>query len=294
MVSQLTVDVVIPTLGRPSLLRAIESVRAQTHGKTRPIVVLDDPSQETYVRGILDATDLLVVTSGAVGGGSARNLGLDASSADLVAFLDDDDWWDDRKLEKQADAIASANATVVFTHTVFHETNGNTRILPEGPFDDSTNIADYLVVRPRLRHGHGYMQSSSLLFDRRVHSDIRWDDSLPKHQDWDFVLRLSTSPDSVFIFVEEALVHVQQGSTGSISKKRTALSSQKWLDKHAALMTHRPRGDFIATQILRAHLTNRDISSALKTCVLLLRERPHLAAVAIGLSGAVESVRRHS
>jgi len=292
MQNALSVDVIIPTVGRSSLSKAIDSVRDQTHGSVRLIVVLDDPRQESSVRELILPDDMLIVTSGSIGGGAARNAGLDASNSDLVAFLDDDDWWEPAKLEKQAEIVASGAASVVFTHTVFHQSDGSTRLLPEGPFDASDSVASYLVLRPGLRHGYGYMQSSSLLVDRRLHGHIRWDDTLPKHQDWDFIVALSSLKDSTFAFVELPLVHVQQGSAASISRKRTAEASQKWLDKHTALLSPRARGDFIATQVLRSQLASFDVRGAVKTCSVLARNRPHLSALIIGLSGTVEALKQ--
>jgi glycosyltransferase involved in cell wall biosynthesis len=110
-----TVDVVIPTMGRESVQRALESVRAQTHAVSTTFVVLDDPLREEWVRSILRSNEVLIVTGGRLGGAEARNLGARASEAAFVAFLDDDDWWEPGKTFAQLRALLGQDAAVSFT-----------------------------------------------------------------------------------------------------------------------------------------------------------------------------------
>src|SRR4051812_23968700 len=98
------VTVVVPTMGRPEVLKALESVRGQTYTEVHTIVVLDDPSREPFVRGVLEE-ETLIVTSGRTGGANARNVGLRAAATEFVAFLDDDDWWEPAKLSEQVQEL---------------------------------------------------------------------------------------------------------------------------------------------------------------------------------------------
>ncbi|WFR73550.1 glycosyltransferase [Prescottella defluvii] len=61
------ISVVIPTVGRDELARALDSVRAQTRPCDDVIVVLDRPSEAERVRAVLDS-ERLIITDGGVGG----------------------------------------------------------------------------------------------------------------------------------------------------------------------------------------------------------------------------------
>src|SRR5690606_30513180 len=111
----LRVDVVIPTIGRPTLARSVRSVNEQSV-EARAIVVLDRPELLQEVTSSLAGLKYdLLVTSGAVGGAVARNEGFQLGKSEWVAFLDDDDWWDITYLESRLNVLLTTpNATAVF------------------------------------------------------------------------------------------------------------------------------------------------------------------------------------
>src|SRR5690349_20594494 len=89
-----SISVVVPTVGRPELLRALRSVRAQCTRSRIEVIVVDDgdPGAE-LPSGAASLADCVIHTEGRVGGARARNLGIAAASGDMVALLDDDDEW---------------------------------------------------------------------------------------------------------------------------------------------------------------------------------------------------------
>jgi glycosyltransferase involved in cell wall biosynthesis len=107
-----TVDVVICAHTEQrwdDLLAAITSVRHQTVAPSRVIVVVDH-APGLHAR-LASATDVEVIANaGAQGLSSARNTGIAAASADVVAFLDDDasaaSDWIERLLEGYANPFA--------------------------------------------------------------------------------------------------------------------------------------------------------------------------------------------
>jgi glycosyltransferase involved in cell wall biosynthesis len=109
------VDVVIPAFDAADHLReAVASVRAQTHAVARVIVVDDGSSDATaQIAAELGAPVELVRMPVNRGAAAARNAGIAASSAPLVAFLDADDRWLPDKLARQCAALA-ADATLAF------------------------------------------------------------------------------------------------------------------------------------------------------------------------------------
>jgi histidinol-phosphate phosphatase family protein len=96
-------DVVIPTIGRPSLVTLLEALAAARGPRPAQLIVVDDRrSQDTPLvpKGTaLDALPCQVVRGRAAGPAAARNTGWGAAGSHWVAFLDDDvvpgaDWFE--------------------------------------------------------------------------------------------------------------------------------------------------------------------------------------------------------
>ena len=86
-------DIVIPTIGRPSLAPLLDSLAAQVDTLPGQIVLVDDRRQvRSSLPGIDDAlaSRIRVVRGAAAGPAAARNAGWRSSHAAWVAFLDDD------------------------------------------------------------------------------------------------------------------------------------------------------------------------------------------------------------
>lgn len=88
-------DVVIPTIGRPSLLRLLHGLAASAGPPPGRIVIVDDrrPGAAPLALGELEGAlpaPVLLLARGGHGPASARNLGWRACDAAWVAFLDDD------------------------------------------------------------------------------------------------------------------------------------------------------------------------------------------------------------
>ena len=99
------VTVIIPSIGRSSLVLAVESVLAQTRAVEKILVVADGLESESRVRTILSSvkSDSVEILTSARHGAPAgvRNFGLARVTTELVALLDDDDGWFDEKINSQ-------------------------------------------------------------------------------------------------------------------------------------------------------------------------------------------------
>ena len=113
------VSVVLPTYNRASTLRrAVDSVLCQDFGDFELIVVDDGSRDQTasILSDIDDARLRVIRLPENRGQAHARNVGLDAASADLAAFQDSDDVWHPNKLSRQVAAIrAIPDASVVYS-----------------------------------------------------------------------------------------------------------------------------------------------------------------------------------
>jgi glycosyltransferase involved in cell wall biosynthesis len=113
------VSVVVPTHRRPGhLARTLASILSQSHPPDEVLVVSDGEDPET--RRVVAACDRRIVSCTEIAHqgrpAPARNAGLRKAQGDLIAFCDDDDLWEPRKLERQL-AILGARPDVALVHT---------------------------------------------------------------------------------------------------------------------------------------------------------------------------------
>jgi glycosyltransferase involved in cell wall biosynthesis len=247
-----TVGVVIPTTGRATVVRAIRSVLDQTYGVQAVVVVVDGPVSR--LAGLELPQDPRVRTVTALperGGNAARAVGIRSLTTDLVALLDDDDEWLAEKLEKQVaawqeHAAASGQSVVVACRALEVEVDGSPRkIFPRKVIQASDRVADYLFVRRSLRPDGGKLASSMLLFDRCLVDVVPLATDLPRHQDWDWLLRVDDQDAATIIAVEETcLRYTIQAPADSTSVARGWRGSWDWVQSRP-MLTPRDRADFL-------------------------------------------------
>jgi GT2 family glycosyltransferase len=184
-----TVCVILPTRGRPELLReAVESVVAQDYaGDIDVIVVHDQEEPQTELKeleGKCRSITLLNNTH-AEGLAGARNTGLDNTDAAFIASCDDDDFWDEDKLRVQITRmLAEPDLTVLGAG--IRLLMGEDHVV-EWP-GNSPDITRAQLLRSRRKELH----SSTLLIRREVFDHIGgYDETLPMSyaEDYEFLLR---------------------------------------------------------------------------------------------------------
>lgn len=182
------VSVVIPTYkNRGGLLRSIDSVLAQECEAFVEVIVVDDNApdsvsrQETglVMKQFVDNEHVVYICHEAnKNGAAARNSGVRASHGDYIAFLDDDDLFLPGKLQKQIEYLdrnQSQDAVYCFAQR------------------------DGQVVSTKMLEGDGTREilllesnyfTPSLMFRRSAVEAIRgFDETFPRHQDYDLMLR---------------------------------------------------------------------------------------------------------
>jgi glycosyltransferase involved in cell wall biosynthesis len=164
---------------------AVRSALAQD-GARLEVCVVDDGSSEPVVLPTDLATDprvTLIRLAAPSGSAAARNAGLAATSADLVAFLDDDDVWLPGKLERQVAALRAGGPGTVMVACGFEVWEGSRLVAAAVP-PAGVNSGELLA--------HPCVWPSTVLVRRSaVEAAGGFDESLARAQDWDLWLRIA-------------------------------------------------------------------------------------------------------
>ena len=116
------VSIITPVYNSEKFLaKSIESVVNQTYGNWEHIIV-DDQSADSspdIIRRYAAKDDRIIpiFLDKNVGAGPARNRAIEASSGQIIAFLDSDDFWLEKKLEIHVAFMVKENAA--FSHTSY-------------------------------------------------------------------------------------------------------------------------------------------------------------------------------
>lgn len=181
------VSVIIPTFNRAHMLgEAIDSVLTQDISDMELFVVDDGSTDDTgKILAGYDAR-LTVLRQVRRGVSAARNLGIENSRADLIAFLDSDDIWLPGKLSRQLQFFReNRDALICQTEEVW--------------------IRNGVRVNPKNRHrkpsGDIFFPSlelclvspSAVMMRRKLFREIgRFDETLPACEDYDLWLRIAS------------------------------------------------------------------------------------------------------
>jgi glycosyltransferase involved in cell wall biosynthesis len=276
------------------LLRAVESIAAQTVRERLEIIVVDDSScgidQQALAAAALPVPLRRVTPKPNLG---QRSSGVEASIGEWIAFLDDDDSWDPRKIELQLQAareIESRGQWAVISCRIQHTFDDQSRVatgVPARVMADGDSVGRYLFVArdPSVRRACLY--TSTLLVSRALALAVPWR-RLPRHQDWDWLLRADARDNVVVRHRSEVLATIHIGSLGSISASADWQASLEWAREDARdLLDPRAYADFIAGQVLRYALTARSLRGTASALGELVRNRtiPTPKSLLVGVSG---------
>jgi len=184
------VSVIIPTYKRPQFTReTIESVKSQTF-QDFELIVLEDQGQ---------------------GVAATRNLGVAQAKGKYIAFLDSDDLWDKRKLEKQLKNLHD--------HPEYKICHTDEKWIRHGK---------HLNQMKKHQKYHGWIfdkclplciiSASSIIMEREVFDELGgFDESLPVCEDYDLWLRMTLRYPIAYL--DEKLVIKRGGHADQLSRK---------------------------------------------------------------------------
>ncbi|MCU7932941.1 MAG: glycosyltransferase [Candidatus Thiodiazotropha sp. (ex Codakia rugifera)] len=246
------VSVVIPSYNRAHTLpRALDSVLTQSYTPLEVIVVDDGSSDETPVLMNNQYRQCRYIHQPNLGVSSARNLGIEKSQGEWIAFLDSDDCWKPDKLQRQAEALGkSPGCRLCHTEEIW--------------------IRNGVRVNQMHKHtksgGHIFqcclplcvISPSSVVLHRSLFDEYGlFDTELPACEDYDLWLRICAQ--EAVLFVDEPLIEKYGGHDDQLSHRHWGMDRfrvyalQKLLDNQCL-----EDGDRLAT-----------IKTLVKKCAIL-------------------------
>ncbi len=214
-----SVSVIIPNYNYGRFLgEAIESVLAQTFPCAEIIVVDDGSTDESLeVLARYEKDGIKVIRQKNSGVGAARNAGARASSGNLIAFLDADDFWQPQKIEKQVERLlADEEFGLVTCGLREFDASGNI-IDTYTKGKEGWCAEDILLIKP-VTAGPG---SSSLLW-RKVFEQVGgFDERKEMHptEDWEFSYRVARVTKIAFL-PEILVAYRNHGGNGHLQIPR--------------------------------------------------------------------------
>ena len=206
------VSVIIPTFNRAVFLaEAVKSVLEQTYTDFE-LIVVDDGSND-------NTKEVLEPFAGRIryfyqpnrGPSSARNLGICQAKGRYLSFLDSDDLWLPRKLEKQMAFIDSyPDCKICYTDEIW--IRHGRRVNPKKKHQKYSGwifqrMLPLCIVSP-----------SSVLIERAVFDKVGlFDESLPACEDYDLWLRIGRYYP--FYFISEPLIIKRGGHADQLSRQ---------------------------------------------------------------------------
>lgn len=231
------VSVILPTYNRAyTLHRSINSVLCQTYQDFN-LIVVDDASMddtEDIVNYFKDERIIYKKLSKNVGGAGARNIGLQLAQGEYVAFQDSDDEWTCMHLHKSIASLdVEDDVGAVFSDFIQIGDFG-CRMMPIW-MDKSMNVNFYETLLWRNVVG-----TPTLVARRSALESVGgFDESMPRYQDWELVLRLAKVVRFKYRKEPSVLSYVHEDGISQNSEAHL-IALEKIYEKHVESINKNP------------------------------------------------------
>lgn len=205
------VSVIIPTYNRYELLNhSIRSVLANTYKNVEIIVINDCSTDQRYYSGELEKyekttiihlpVNMRVKHNVSAAQGMTRNYGLEIAKGEWIAFLDDDDFYIETKIEKQLAAMKEYN-NILFSTTNMYMINHRSISMDKLDFNITPSHDDYknkiLNLEMVLKNNH--ISNSSVIIHHSIVKKTGKQHIVPREEDWDYWKRALQYTDCLYI-----------------------------------------------------------------------------------------------
>lgn len=236
------VSIIMPTYNRGYIIgNAIQSVIKQTDFHWE-LIIVDDGSEdntEEVVKAFSDPRVIYIKNEENRGANDARNCGFAVAKGNFLAFLDSDNIWNKKMIERQMEVLPTSENDVAFSFCKQEVIDEDVHIFPSVEFD-----VHYL--KETLRRGN-VVDTNTVILKREVFEAVDgFDTKMPRMQDWEFFFRVIVVHHYKAIFISEILdTNVVQSNSISRNNQKYCKALKRFLGKHYLYFT---------SEELRGHL----------------------------------------
>ena len=196
----MTISIIIPTKGRPSLARTLLSIKPQISPDDEVVTVSDGP--QPAARDIVAAMGppfrFIHGPTTNQWGHAQRTIGMMAANGNYLAFMDDDDIYLPGALDAMRKAIAETDGGLILFRMKHHE--------------------DVFWRKPRIWLGNVSTQMILLQNDPSRFGEWKPHPTMPKGQGGDYIFISETAskwPREKIVFREEVIAQLTQHNWGA-------------------------------------------------------------------------------
>ncbi|NRA94506.1 MAG: glycosyltransferase family 2 protein [Psychroserpens sp.] len=257
------VSIIIPYYNRlGKLKRTLDSIDRQTY-KNVEVIIVDDCSNEENSPELLLTPQIKYIRNKVnQGPGLSRNIGMDHANGDYIAFLDSDDYWNEKFLELTLEALKSNHkAIMAYANGYYVDEQGNVleEMRKEAPKQET--------ILPNILDDGRPWGTGGCVWDLNQIKDIRWIDSRT-WEDYAFDIEVAIRCNTI-AYVDSFLVYYDRSDDPEkISVQKDYLKSE--IAKNKVLV-------YITNLIADSRFSNSKpiksllLSHALTNCMFLLR-----------------------
>ena len=256
--------------------RALRSINAQTYKRMDVILVNDYPEDERLsdkLQVLCDSFEPKVrylAMAKNSGANAARNYGASKALGEYIGFLDDDDEWDEKKVELQLKKMGNPNVGIVYCNTwanseKFHNTTIHYK--EKRPEGDLYSI---------LFHGNVIGSTSFPLIRKSAFDEVGgFDENVPALQDMELWLRIAQKHKVGYVHEPLGTYYFYIGDRISAHPERRIKGYEIILEKHLDYLNRnkKVKADFDNMGVT-LYINGRDFKTAIKLWLEAVKYNP--------------------
>ncbi len=214
------ISVVIPAYNRAhTLSNALQSVLAQSY-QDFEIIIVDDASTDgtiSLLKQYADPRIRSLAHSTNQGAGAARNTGIKQAKGEWIAFLDSDDEWTEKKLERQFHFLSTQTAQ---DEDVLVSCTGYSLNLLDDNKQLLRTLEHHRDINESIYYGCDISPGSTMMVKRSVFEKVGYFAvNLKRLEDWEWLLRYRNFGKIALLQEPLAIINNKRGREGEALEK---------------------------------------------------------------------------